>query len=106
MSTEVRVCLCTVPNAEVGAQLARGLVESKHAACVNIVPGVRSVYRWKGEVQDDAELLLIIKTSAERFEAMRAWLLEAHPYEVPELLALPVEAGAAPYLAWVLESLA
>lgn len=104
--SDVRVCLCTVPSSEVGGELARGLVEARLAACVNIVPGVRSVYRWKGEIQDDGELLLIIKTSAERFEAMRDWLLEAHPYEVPEVLALPVSAGADAYLAWVLESLA
>ena len=102
----VQVCLCTAPSAEVGTELARGLVEAKLAACVNIVPGVRSIYRWQGEIQDDAELLLIIKTSRERFEAMRDWLIEAHPYDVPEVLALPVEAGADAYLAWVLESLA
>lgn len=104
--TSIRVCLCTAPSAEVAAELARGLVEATLAACVNIVPGVRSIYRWKGEVQDDGEVLLIIKTSAERFDAMRDWLVEAHPYDVPEVLALPVDAGADAYLAWVLESLA
>ena len=103
--TDVRVCLCTVPSAEVGSELARGLVEARLAACVNIVPGVRSVYRWKGEIQDDAELLLIIKTTGGRFAAMRDWLLDAHPYDVPEVLALPVDAGADAYLAWVAESL-
>lgn len=104
--TDVQVCLCTVPSAEVGGELARGLVESRLAACVNIVPGVRSVYRWKGEIQDDGELLLIIKTTRQRFEPMRDWLVDAHPYDVPEVIALSVESGADAYLAWVLESIA
>ena len=115
------VAYCTVPNAEVGSALARALVLSKLAACVNIVPGVRSVYQWKGEVCEDDELLLIIKTRAEltgarrrahmygralrRLALLAGQLEEAvralHPYDTPELIALPIAAGAAPYLSWL-----
>jgi periplasmic divalent cation tolerance protein len=71
-----------------------------------VVPGLISTYRWKGAVQREGELLLVIKTRAERFEALREALLALHPYEVPELIALPIEAGHAPYLAWLDENAA
>ena len=100
----VRVCLCTAPDADVAAMLAKGLVEQRLAACVNILPQIRSVYRLEGAVHDDAEVLLIIKTSVSRFAEMRAWLEEAHPYDVPEVLALPVDDGASAYVKWVLAS--
>ncbi len=103
--TDVRVCLCTAPDADVATTLAKGLVEQRFAACVNIVPQIRSVYRWEGEVHDDSEVLLIIKTSDMRFAEMRDWLVEAHPYDVPEVLALPVVDGAPAYMKWVLASL-
>ncbi len=102
--SEVRVCLCTAPDADVAAALAKGLVEQRLAACVNIVPQIRSVYRWEGEVHDDSEVLLIIKTSDTRFVQMRDWLVEAHPYDVPEVLALPIDDGAPAYVKWVLAS--
>ncbi|HOI11945.1 MAG TPA: divalent-cation tolerance protein CutA [Myxococcota bacterium] len=86
--------------------MARDLVDSGLAACVNRLPGIRSVYRWQGAVHDDAEELLIVKTSRERVDAVVARVREIHPYEVPEVIALPVEAGSAPYLAWVLEQTA
>jgi periplasmic divalent cation tolerance protein len=96
------VVLCTAPaGGEVAVGLARGLVEAGLAACVNLVPAVRSLYRWQGKLCDDAEVLLIIKTRRERFEAVREWLSREHPYEVPEVVALPIEAGAPSYLAWL-----
>jgi periplasmic divalent cation tolerance protein len=98
------VALSTVGTAEDAERIARALVERRLAACVNVVPGVVSVYRWKGAVERDEERLLVIKTRAERLEALRQALVELHPYEVPELVALPVEAGHAPYLAWLDES--
>jgi periplasmic divalent cation tolerance protein len=79
-------------------------VERGLAACVNVVPGVVSVYRWKGAVCRDGEVMLFIKTRAERLPALREALLALHPYELPELVALPVESGHAPYLAWLDES--
>jgi periplasmic divalent cation tolerance protein len=98
------VALSTVGTAEDAERIARALVERRLAACVNVVPGVVSVYRWKGAVERDEERLLVIKTRAERLEDLRRALVELHPYEVPELLALPVEAGHGPYLAWLDES--
>ena len=98
------VALSTVGTAEDAERIARALVERRLAACVNVVAGVVSFYRWKGAVEKEEERLLVIKTRAERLEALREALVELHPYEVPELVALPVEAGHAPYLAWLDES--
>src|SRR6266545_3966948 len=98
------VALSTVATSEDAERIATALVERGLAACVNVVPGLVSIYRWKGAVEREEERLLVIKTRAERFEALRDALLELHPYEVPELLALPVEAGHAAYLAWLDES--
>jgi periplasmic divalent cation tolerance protein len=95
------VALSTVANAQDAERIARSLVERGLAACVNVVPGLVSVYRWQGQVERESELLLVIKTRAERFEALREALVALHPYEVPELIALPIQAGHAPYLAWL-----
>jgi periplasmic divalent cation tolerance protein len=97
----VLVVFSTFPTADKAAEVARTLVTEQLAACVNLVGPVRSIYRWKGEISDDSETLAVIKTTAERFDAMKARLVELHPYEVAEVIALPVEAGHAPYLAWV-----
>lgn len=99
--TGALLVLCTAPSAEVAAGLARALVEARLAACGNMLPGVRSIYRWEGKVEDEAEVLLLLKTSRERFPALRDELLRRHPYQVPEVLALPVEAGSAAYLEWL-----
>ena len=106
MSEEVIVVLCTAPSDEVGAQLARGLLEARLAACVNLVPGVRSFYRWEGAVQDDAEVQLVIKTVPALVERVDRWLAEHHPYDTPEVIALPVSAGSRAYLEWVAASCA
>jgi periplasmic divalent cation tolerance protein len=100
------VALSTVASAADGERIARALVERRLAACVNVLPGLTSLYRWQGEVAREAEVLLLIKTRAERFAALREALAELHPYEVPELVALPIAAGHAPYLAWLDESVA
>ncbi len=97
----VEVVLLTAPDAEVGARLARALVAEGLAACVNVVPGVRSIYRWQGELHDDAEVLLVAKTCADRAEALGARVRELHPYELPELVRLPLAGGSASYLDWV-----
>lgn len=96
-----QVALITAPDLEVAARLARAFVEERLAACVNLVPGVRSIYRWEGKVEDDAEVLLVVKTHATRREALAARLRELHPYDVPELVFLAISAGSAPYLAWI-----
>ena len=100
-SSHVLLCYCTCPNAESARHLAEALVGESFAACVNRIPGIHSTYRWKGEVTTDTEELLMIKTTAERFEALRERLLALHPYELPELIAVPVERGHAAYLDWV-----
>jgi periplasmic divalent cation tolerance protein len=82
-------------------RLARALVAGRLAACVNVVPGVRSFYHWKGEIESAEEFLLIVKTSRDLFPELRAEMEKLHPYEVPELLALPVVAGAENYLSWL-----
>lgn len=99
--TDVQLVLVTCPTADLAASLARTLVEEDLAACGNVVPGLRSIYRWQGRVEDEPEVLLILKSTRERFERLRARVVALHPYEVPEVLALSVEAGHAPYLAWV-----
>jgi periplasmic divalent cation tolerance protein len=102
--TDVVVVLVTAPSAETAADLARTLVEEGLAACGNVVPGLRSIYRWEGKVHDDAEALLLLKTERRLLEALKARLPALHPYQVPELLALPVEGGLAPYLEWIAAS--
>lgn len=103
---DVLLVLVTTPSAEVAAGLARALVEARLAACGNVVPGLRSIYRWEGAVCDEAEALLVLKTTRARFEALRDEVLRRHPYEVPEVVALPLEAGSEAYLAWVRAQLA
>ena len=98
------VVLSTVERAEDAERIARELVGRGLAACVNVVPGLVSIYRWKGELERAEERLLLIKTRAERFEALREALVALHPYDVPEVLALPIAAGHAPYLAWLDEN--
>lgn len=80
------------------------LVAERLAACVNVIPSVRSTYRWQGEVQQDEESLLIIKTTAERFAALKQAVLKSHPYELPEIVAVNLSDGHAPYLDWILNS--
>jgi periplasmic divalent cation tolerance protein len=95
--------LSAVGTREEAERIARALVEERLAACVNVVPGVVSVYRWKGAVQRDDELLLVIKTRAEKVEELRARLLAEHSYELPEVVVLSIVGGHAPYLDWIAE---
>jgi periplasmic divalent cation tolerance protein len=91
----------TMPDAETARRIGRTLVEERLAACVNVVPGVVSIYSWKGSIQEDDEVLCLLKTSPERFPELRARLLELHPYDVPEVLGFSVDDGSAAYLDWV-----
>lgn len=97
------VLLSTAPSEEVALRVARTLVEEQLAACVNVVPGVRSIYRWEGKLQDDAELLLVIKTTPARQDQAVARLREVHPYTCPEAVALPILGGNPAYLSWLSE---
>ena len=98
------VVLVTTPTVEEGQSIARSLVTERLAACVNVVPRVRSLFFWEGQLQEETEALLVIKTCRERYAALQARILELHTYSVPEILALPVEAGSPAYLAWVRET--
>lgn len=99
--TDARIVFTTLPSAEQAAAVARALVEEGLAACGNVVPAVRSIYRWQGKLQDDAEALLLLKTRADLLAALESRLRELHPYEVPELLAVPVDHGFRGYLEWI-----
>jgi len=99
--TDAMLVLTTLPSAEAAAELAKAVVEEKLAACANLLPAVRSIYRWQGRVQDESEVLVLFKTRQEHFERLRARLLELHPYEIPEVLAVPVEQGYQAYLDWL-----
>jgi len=103
--TDALVVLVTAPDAEVAARLARTLVEEKLAACGNVLPAVRSIYRWEGKVCDEQEALLVLKAPVERFPALRDRVLALHPYEVPEVVALRIEDGSEKYLAWIARSM-
>jgi periplasmic divalent cation tolerance protein len=104
METPVHVVVLVTAPPDRAAEIARRLVEERLAACVNILPAIRSVYCWKGELCDDAEALLVIKTRAALFDPLRARVVELHPYEVPEVIELPILAGHPPYLQWIAES--
>ncbi|MGH8259375.1 MAG: divalent-cation tolerance protein CutA [Steroidobacteraceae bacterium] len=101
--TEALAVLCACPDEPTADRIARVLVTEGLAACVNRLSGVRSIYRWKGAIQDEPEALLLIKTTITRYQALELRLKALHPYEVPEIIALPVRAGAESYLAWLAE---
>ena len=93
--------LCTCPDEASATRIAQALVAERLAACVTRLPGARSVYRWHGAIEQADEVQLLIKTTRAGFEPLRTRLAALHPYAVPEILALPVEAGHAPYLDWL-----
>ncbi len=95
------VILSTTDSPELAQKIAAALVEAGEAACVSIVPGIRSVYRWKGTLCDEGELLLLIKTTSSCFESVRSTIRRLHTYQVPEIIALPVGDGDAEYLHWL-----
>jgi periplasmic divalent cation tolerance protein len=101
-----RVVLVTAPSPDVGAALGRALVDERLAACVNVIPGLTSIYRWQGQREEASECLLLIKTDDTRYAELERRVLELHPYMVPEVLALPVERGAPAYMEWLRDSVA
>lgn len=99
--TDKIVVFSTCSGEEEAVRVARALVEAQLAACVNIVPQIRSIYRWKGAIEEDTEWLLVIKTKRDLFSALTAKLRTVHSYEVPEAIAVPVVDGLPDYLAWI-----
>ena len=102
MKEDVVALLVTAPDEETGRRIARALVEERLAACVNVLPGVHSIYRWKGAVEEASEVMLVAKTRAERAGLLAARVRALHPYELPEVVALPVTDGSRAYLRWVI----
>ena len=100
----VLLVLCTFPDAETAASVTRTLVEEKLVACGNIIPGVRSIYAWEGQVEDTAEVLVLFKTASSAYARLEKRLLKLHPYDTPEILALEAGGAARAYAAWVADA--
>ncbi|MEP6962739.1 MAG: divalent-cation tolerance protein CutA [Acidobacteriota bacterium] len=103
--TDKIVVLCTCESEEQAGSIARSLVEQNLAACVNILPNIRSIYRWKGTIEDAAEYLLVIKSRRDKFDALREAIVKIHSYDLPEVIAVPIVDGAQAYLRWIDQSL-
>ena len=101
MPVSALICFCTCPDADTAQRIATALVEERLAACVNLLPGVRSVYRWKDQVEQADEVLLLVKTMPDHFARLKTRLLELHPYELPEVLAVETDHAYPDYLLWV-----
>ena len=101
LDSGVMVVFSTVDKESVAKELAKGVVEKKLAACVNIMAPCTSIYRWQGKVQEDSEFLMVIKTTKEKYQALEKWLKESHPYDVPEVIGWEVALGSHDYLNWV-----
>lgn len=101
MIADGRIVFVTVPTRETGLAIAQALVHEHLAACVNIIGPIESVYRWDAAVQHDSEFLLVIKTTAERYAGLEARIIALHPYQTPEVIAVSIAAGSAPYLEWI-----
>ncbi|CAB3372640.1 Hypothetical predicted protein [Cloeon dipterum] len=98
------VAYVTAPNDETAKKIARGLVENKLAACVNIIPQITSIYEWKDKIEEDSEVLMMIKTRTSIIEELTKYVRENHPYEVCEVITLPIQSGNPPYLKWLGEA--
>lgn len=95
------VVLVTAPSEDMARDIARTLLEQKLAACVNLIPAVASMYTWEGELCSDEEVLLVIKSTSRAFNELAAAVRNVHPYDVPEIIALPIVAGSQDYLGWI-----
>ena len=104
MADDHILVLCTCPGNTVAAEISTALIEQNLAACVNQVPGVKSWFRWEGHLQRDEEVLLLVKTTRARYAAVETAIRKLHPYDTPEVIAVPITAGSEAYLKWVSES--
>lgn len=104
MSTEHLLVLTTCPDRSTATRIATALLEEKLAACVNQVPGIRSLYRWEGRIEHDDEVLMLVKTTTTAYESTEALIRKHHPYELPEVIAVPLAAGSSTYLEWITKS--
>jgi periplasmic divalent cation tolerance protein len=101
--SNIRMVFMTVPDEETGARLVRDVVEAGLAACGNLLPGVRSIYRWRDEICDESEVLVLLKTTEDCYASLQERLVELHPYDCPEVIAVPLIDGHPDYLSWVRE---
>jgi periplasmic divalent cation tolerance protein len=101
MPNKIELILCTCPYRETAEKIARYLVEGRLSACINILPGVTSVYSWKGHLETAEEHLLLIKSNSDRYAYVEHAIRDLHPYELPEIISLPVERGFSDYLSWI-----
>jgi len=99
------VVFCTTPDQKTAERIAQTLVEQKLAACCNLIPNLTSIYQWQGKIQKDSEVLMIIKTHRKLFSELEAKIKALHPYQVPEIISLPIEQGNADYVKWIHEVL-
>ncbi len=104
MSTTPLIVLCTCPDITAADAIATALLEARLAACVNRIEGIESLYRWEGSIHKDREVLLLIKTTAVAFGEVESTISDLHPYELPEIIGVPVTQGSAPYLDWLTKS--
>jgi periplasmic divalent cation tolerance protein len=102
--TDKRIVFCSAGSEDEARKIARHLVEQRLAACVNIVPRMESIYRWQGKLESSGEWLLLIKTTVERFPAVRDAIRDLHSYELPECIAISIEDGSSGYLEWIAQS--
>lgn len=103
-SNSCSTCFVTAPDEAVAKKLAHGIVTQKLAACVNIIPKITSIYEWEGKINEDAEVLMMIKTKTSRVDDLSKYVREQHPYSIAEVIATPIENGNAPYLKWIHDS--
>ena len=104
MRNQPQIVLCTVPDQDTAEEIANILIADKLAACVNILQGMTSVYRWEDRIEQSEELLLVIKTGSASYRSLQAKIIDLHPYELPEVIAVPVQEGLPAYLDWVIQS--
>ena len=105
MTSKYHIAVTTCPTLEIATQLANDVIEQQLAACVNIIPAIKSVYKWKGKIEHDNESLLIIKTMKQQLASLEKLVLKLHPYETPEFISMPIESGSKAYLDWITTSL-
>jgi len=104
MNADFLLVLCTCPDHRAASAVATALLEKRLAACVNQVPGVRSLFRWKGRIEKDDEVLLLIKTTVDRYADLEETILKLHPYELPEIIGVPLTIGSEAYFDWIRQS--
>lgn len=106
MTIDARLVMITAGNAAEADRLATGLIDERLAACVNILPAITSVYRWEGKMEKSVEILLMAKTTAAQVDTLTSWVIAHHSYDLPEIIALPIDGGSPAYLKWIGENTA